>query len=83
MDGYFCKVCGTRLAHAKRDAREDGVISGQVDISIKGGCVEGLDWSQAEHIFWNDRVVNLDPPEGVVCWEQELGGKRWVSGVKK
>ncbi|KAI0973713.1 Mss4-like protein [Xylaria arbuscula] len=46
MDCYFCTECGSRLFH--RVVGKDGVPSPHV--SIKGGCIEGLDWSDG-HLF--------------------------------
>lgn len=42
LDCYFCRNCGTRLVH----------ITPEKDVvSIKGGCIEGLDWQVAKHIW--------------------------------
>lgn len=59
MKCYFCKVCGTRLVHDR----------GVGTISVKGGILEGLDWSQAKHIWTKRAVVPI--PEGVEQWEAE------------
>lgn len=36
-------------------------------VSIKGGLVQGLDWSQAIHIYTRYAVVDI--PEGVLSFE--------------
>ncbi|ROT42311.1 hypothetical protein SODALDRAFT_326490 [Sodiomyces alkalinus F11] len=50
---YFCRNCGTRLIHAtpSKDV-----------VSVKGGCIEGLDWSKAVHIWTKSAMVPI--PEG-------------------
>ncbi|KAB5513195.1 Mss4-like protein [Coniochaeta sp. 2T2.1] len=60
MDCYFCKECGVRIMHRIREA--DG--RERPTVSIRGGIVEGLDWSVGEHIYVEDAVVPL--PESVV-----------------
>ncbi|KAH9904488.1 Mss4-like protein [Xylariomycetidae sp. FL2044] len=60
MDCYFCGTCGSRVFHRIRDA--DGTP--RPTVSIKGGCVEGLDWSGGKHIFVRSAVMKI--PEG---WE--------------
>ncbi|KAK4181295.1 hypothetical protein QBC36DRAFT_318196 [Triangularia setosa] len=40
---YFCKRCGTRLVHATPNKNV---------VSVKGGCLEGLDWKSAIHIWY-------------------------------
>ena len=60
MNMYFCNKCGTRLWH-QRDGKEL--------ISVKGGCIEGLDWSRAIHIWTSEAVVPI--PEGVERFEKE------------
>ena len=52
VDCYFCKTCGVRIMHRKRD--ENGYGGGVV--MIKGGCVEGLDWKGGIHIFTRSAV---------------------------
>lgn len=42
LNCYFCKACGTRLIHS---------TPGKEVVSVKGGCIEGLDWSKAKHIW--------------------------------
>ena len=63
MDCYFCKNCGTRVLHRTRD--ESGSERGIV--SIKGGCVEGLNWEGGIHIFTRSAVVPI--PEGAKQFE--------------
>jgi len=58
MDCYFCKTCGSRVMHVVTD--DNGTP--RPTVSIKGGLVEGLDWSDATHI-WTDRAV-VEIPEG-------------------
>ncbi|CEJ88796.1 hypothetical protein VHEMI04825 [[Torrubiella] hemipterigena] len=50
---YFCRQCGTRLLHS---------TPAQDFVSVKGGCIQGLDWSQAIHICTNSAMVPI--PEG-------------------
>lgn len=38
-------------------------------VSVKGGCVEGLRWEGAAHIWTSEAVVPV--PEGVEKWEFE------------
>lgn len=42
LNCYFCKTCGTRLIHS---------TPGKDVVSVKGGCIEGLDWKSAKHIW--------------------------------
>lgn len=41
-DCYFCKKCGSRILHASPN---------KDTVSVKGGCIEGLDWTTAIHIW--------------------------------
>ncbi|ORY70216.1 glutathione-dependent formaldehyde-activating [Pseudomassariella vexata] len=50
---YFCRNCGTRLIHT---------TPGKNVVSVKGGCIEGLDWKQAIHIWTKSAMVPI--PEG-------------------
>ncbi|AEO53289.1 hypothetical protein MYCTH_2294408 [Thermothelomyces thermophilus ATCC 42464] len=50
---YFCTRCGTRLIHT---------IPGKNVVSVKGGCIEGLDWKSAIHIWTKSAMVPI--PEG-------------------
>ncbi|OTA99035.1 hypothetical protein M426DRAFT_68565 [Hypoxylon sp. CI-4A] len=60
LNCYFCPECGSRLIHRIVDA--DGTP--RATVSIKGGCIEGLewDWSKCMHIFVRSAVIAL-PPE--------------------
>ena len=60
MDCYFCKGCGVRIMHRIREA--DG--KERPTVSIKGGIIEGLDWSVGEHIYVEDAVVPV--PENAI-----------------
>ncbi|KAK4218162.1 glutathione-dependent formaldehyde-activating [Rhypophila decipiens] len=50
---YFCKQCGTRLIHS---------TPGKSVVSVKGGCIDGLDWKSAIHIWTKSAMVPI--PEG-------------------
>ena len=63
MDCYFCKQCGVRVMHRVRDTSG----SERWIVSIKGGCVEGLDWTGGVHIFTRTAVVPI--PEGAQTFE--------------
>lgn len=63
MDCYFCKNCGVRVFHRIRNP--DGTE--RETISVKGGCVEGLDWTGAKHIFARSAVFPI--PEGAERYE--------------
>ncbi|OAA68225.1 Mss4-like protein [Niveomyces insectorum RCEF 264] len=47
---YFCKNCGTRLLHA---------TPGKNVVSVKGGCLKGLDWRTAIHIWTKTAMVPI------------------------
>ncbi|KAI0878234.1 Mss4-like protein [Hypoxylon argillaceum] len=55
MDCYFCAACGSRLFH--RTVGKDGAP--RPTISVKGGCVEGLDWSGGKHIYVRSAVMEI------------------------
>jgi hypothetical protein len=61
MDCYFCKNCGTRVMHIRRGQPKT--------LSIKGGAVQGLDWTKGIHIWVKRAVVPI--PEGAKRWEGE------------
>jgi len=63
LNCFFCKNCGTRLIHSS---------PGQKVLSVKGGCIEGLDWSQAKHIWCKRAMVPI--PEGAEKEEEEPTG---------
>ncbi|KAK3328923.1 Mss4-like protein [Apodospora peruviana] len=50
---YFCKRCGTRLIHSTPNKSV---------VSVKGGCIDGLDWKAAIHIWTKSAMVPI--PEG-------------------
>lgn len=52
---YFCKGCGSRLIHEY--ILEDGKHPDTV--SVKGGLLEGLDWSNAIHLFCRSAVFPI------------------------
>lgn len=47
---YFCRVCGTRVIHS---------TPGKSVVSVKGGCIEGLDWAKAKHIWVKRAMVPI------------------------
>jgi len=55
MDCYFCSRCGSRLFH--RIIYPDGTPRDSV--SVKAGCVEGLDWSGGKHIYVRSAVMKI------------------------
>ncbi|KAK1597437.1 glutathione-dependent formaldehyde-activating enzyme [Colletotrichum navitas] len=57
---YFCRNCGTRLIHATPDKNV---------VSVKGGCIDGLDWKTAVHIWTKNAMVPI--PEGAESHEEE------------
>lgn len=61
---YFCNKCGSRILHAH--VVEDGDPS---VVAVKGGLLEGLDWTNAKHIFTRTAVVPI--PAGVESWVAE------------
>ncbi|KAK7909035.1 hypothetical protein PG985_014913 [Apiospora marii] len=63
MRCWFCRDCGSRLFH--RIVAPDGTP--RWTVSIKGGCIEGLDWAGGKHIYTRSAVVDL--PEGAERYE--------------
>lgn len=55
MHCYFCPACGARLFH--RSEAADGTP--RATVSIKAGCIEGLDWRGAQHIYTRSAVVAI------------------------
>lgn len=55
---YFCNHCGVRVIH--RSILPDG--KPKATISVKGGCLEGLTWEGAKHIY--TRTARLPVPKG-------------------
>ena len=74
MDCYFCQKCGSRLVH---------VNPGRENVSVKGGCIEGLDLKGAIHIWCKRAIVPI--PEDAVRWEGEpdkvTGGADRLCGI--
>lgn len=58
LECYFCKECGVRILH--RSIFPDGTP--KPTLSIKGGCLEGLSWEGAKHIYTRSAKVPI--PEG-------------------
>jgi hypothetical protein len=48
---------------------------------VKGGCIEGLDWKGAVHI-WTKRAV-IKVPDGVEAWEGEPEDEELETGVER
>ncbi|KAF9878606.1 glutathione-dependent formaldehyde-activating [Colletotrichum karsti] len=57
---YFCRNCGTRLIHSTPDKNV---------VSVKGGCIDGLDWKTAVHIWTKNAMVPI--PEGAETHPEE------------
>ncbi|KAK0731327.1 glutathione-dependent formaldehyde-activating enzyme [Lasiosphaeris hirsuta] len=57
---YFCKQCGTRLIHTTPNKNV---------VSVKGGCLSGLDWKTAIHIWTRSAMVPI--PEGSETHSEE------------
>ncbi|KAI0886589.1 Mss4-like protein, partial [Annulohypoxylon maeteangense] len=55
MDCYFCSECGSRMFHRIVDA--DG--KPRPSVSIKGGCIEGLNWNGGMHIYVRSAVIKI------------------------
>ncbi|KAI8628107.1 Mss4-like protein [Xylariaceae sp. FL1651] len=55
MDCYFCNECGSRLFHRILDRDS----TPRPTVSIKGGCVEGLDWTGGKHIYVRSAVMKI------------------------
>ncbi|KAB8356702.1 hypothetical protein FH972_024278 [Carpinus fangiana] len=85
MDCWFCKVCGSRLAHSKRyrERAEDDGWTYCSTLSIKGGCVHGLDWTQGKHIYCESMVAHLNIPDGIPAFLQDDDGEAYVQQPKK
>nr|KAE9978163.1 hypothetical protein BLS_000841 [Venturia inaequalis] len=64
MACYFCSTCGVRLFHRGRDVH--GIDKSTV--SIKGGCVEGLEWNVGKHIYTRSAVIPIPP--GAEQWRE-------------
>ncbi|GAB1310201.1 Glutathione-dependent formaldehyde-activating enzyme [Madurella fahalii] len=59
---YFCKQCGTRLIHT---------TPGKNVVSVKGGCIAGLNWKEAIHIWTKSAMVPI--PEGSETYSEDSG----------
>ncbi|KAL2017669.1 hypothetical protein VTK56DRAFT_1883 [Thermocarpiscus australiensis] len=57
---YFCKRCGTRLIHS---------TPGKNVVSVRGRCIEGLDWSKAIHLWTKSAMVPI--PEGSETYSED------------
>lgn len=69
MECYFCKECGTRVVHS---------LKGHPTMNVRAGCVEGLNWKNAGHIFCADKVVDMEIPEGVQAYMEGYGSEKYV-----
>jgi len=68
---YFCNKCGSRILHAH--IVDDG---NPKVVAVKGGLLDGLDWTNAKHIFTRSAVVPI--PSGVEEWpgEPDVGQRK-------
>lgn len=78
MDCWFCKLCGSRLVHSDRSRNSDGEWVYRDKVSIKGGCVEGLDWHGGKHIYCESMVAQVIFPKGVETYLQDDDGAKYV-----
>ncbi|KAI6081705.1 Mss4-like protein [Hypoxylon rubiginosum] len=69
MDCYFCSGCGSRMFHRIVDANG----TPRSTISIKGGCIEGLEWNGGMHIYMRSAVLKI-PAE----WKQYETVPPWM-----
>ncbi|KAK1830372.1 Mss4-like protein [Podospora conica] len=60
LNCYFCRQCGTRLIHS---------TTGKNVVSVKGGCLDGLDFQTAIHIWTKSAMVPI--PEGSETHSEE------------
>ncbi|TEY85241.1 hypothetical protein BOTCAL_0015g00290 [Botryotinia calthae] len=63
-------TCGTRLIHS---------TPGKSVVSVKGGCIEGLDWKIAKHIWVKRAMVPI--PEGAEISEEEPDHESYICGT--
>lgn len=61
---FFCRGCGSRMMHLY--ILEEGTPD---IVTIKGGLIEGLDWTGGTHLFCRSAVVPI--PEGAETFEAE------------
>ena len=59
VDGLFCTKCGSRLMHRAK---------GEKLLSVKAGCLEGLDLKGAVHIWCKEAIV--DVPAGAERYDE-------------
>ncbi|KAJ4163770.1 hypothetical protein LMH87_005478 [Akanthomyces muscarius] len=57
---YFCRNCGTRVVHST-DSKNV--------VSVRGGCVSGIDWTKAVHIWTKSAMVPI--PESSESYSEE------------
>lgn len=55
LDCYFCPKCGSRLFSVSfsSDGRQRDVVT------VKAGCVDGLDWTGIPHIWTRSALVDI------------------------
>jgi hypothetical protein len=68
LNCYFCKTCGTRLIHS---------TPGKEVVSVKGGCIEGLDWGSAKHI-WCKRASEFAFPSMLLIPGWVVSVRGWL-----
>lgn len=61
---YFCSKCGSRILGAQVIDKGHPKY-----VVVKGGLLEGLDWSGGKHIYCRSAVVPI--PQGVETWPAE------------
>ncbi|GAP85324.1 putative glutathione-dependent formaldehyde-activating enzyme [Rosellinia necatrix] len=66
---YFCQRCGTRLIHT---------TPGKNVVSVKGGCLSGLDWGTAIHIWTKSAMLPI--PEGSEAYSEEPSPSDYSGG---
>jgi hypothetical protein len=60
LDCLFCSKCGSRLIHKCEGGKE---------LSVKGGCLEGLSLKGAIHIWCKQAIIDIPP--GVRALDEE------------
>jgi len=71
LNCFFCKSCGTRVIHS---------TPGKNVVSVKGGCIEGLDWRSAKHIWCKRAMVPI--PEGVERSDEEPANESYAMAAQ-
>jgi hypothetical protein len=61
---YFCQSCGSRIMHVYVLEKGRPEV-----VTVKGGLIEGLDWTGWIHLFCRTAVVPI--PEGAKRFEAE------------